>query len=122
MICGQDCLTILDCFSPSGVATSLFSLGMDPSFFSSKQVFEFLLGQVWGLRVPRLLQTIEESLLDHRKPKSGEFDRTAHNWAVTAGKNSLVTYFQQTYILDTSRFQPGFDYWGRQTPQKLTKK
>jgi hypothetical protein len=108
-----------DAFSPSTIATSLASLGMDPSSFAMKQIFEFLLGQVWGYRVPRELQTIEKRLIIDHKSKMDEFDRTAHSLTVAAGKNNLLLYFQQSYALDISRLQPAFDPWGRKTPQEF---
>jgi len=37
-----------DAFSPSTIAPSLASLGMNPSSFAMNQIFEFLLGQVWA--------------------------------------------------------------------------
>ena len=108
-----------DAFSPSTIATSLASLGMDPSSFAMKQIFEFLLGQVWGYRVPRQLQTIEKLLIVDHKSIMDEFDRTAHSLTVTTGKKKLLIYFQQSYALDISRLQPAFDTWGRKAPQEF---
>ena len=115
----EDLLRDRDAFSPSDIATSLASLGMDPSSFAMKQIFEFLLGQVWGYRVPRQLQTIEQQLILDQKSKIDEFDHTAHSLAVTTGKNKLLIYFQQSYALDIGQLQPASDPWGRQTPQEL---
>ncbi|CZS92465.1 uncharacterized protein RAG0_03034 [Rhynchosporium agropyri] len=44
----EEMLRHLDDFSPLSIATNLAALGMDPSSFATKQVFEFLLGQVLG--------------------------------------------------------------------------
>jgi hypothetical protein len=84
-----------------------------------KQIFEFLLGQVWGYRVPRQLQTIEQQLILDQKSKIDEFDHTAHSLAITTGNNKLLIYFQQSYELDIGQLQPAFDPWGRPTPQEL---
>jgi hypothetical protein len=115
----QDLLCDRDAFSPSDVATSLAPLGMDPSTLAMKQIFEFLLGQVWGYRVPRQLQTIEQQLIIDQKSKTDEFDHTAHSLAVTTGKTKLLIYFQQRYALDVGQLQAASDPWGRKTPQEL---
>jgi len=115
----QDLLCDRDTFSPSDIATSLASLGMDPSSFAMKQIFEFLLGQVWGHHVPTQLRTIEQQLIIDQKSKMDEFDHTAHSLAVTTGKNKRLIYFQQSYALDIGQLQPASDPWGRKTPQEL---
>jgi hypothetical protein len=105
----QDLLCDRDAFSPSDVATSLASLGMDPSAFAIKQIFEFLLGQVWGYHVPRQLQTIEQQLIIDQKSKINKFDHIAHSLAITTRKTKLLIYFQQRYALDVGQLQPASD-------------
>ncbi|PVH67582.1 hypothetical protein DL98DRAFT_283447 [Cadophora sp. DSE1049] len=106
-------------FSPSTIATSLASLGMDPSSFAMKQIFEFLLGQVLGFRVPRQLQAIEKLLIAGHKSKMDKFDRAAHSLTITAGKKRLLLYFQQKYTSDISLLQSASDPWGRKATQEL---
>jgi hypothetical protein len=106
----DDLLFDRDGFSPSDIATSLASLGLDPSSFAMKQIFEFLLGQVWGYHVPRQLQTIEQQLMVDQKSKIDEFDHTTHSLAVSTGRNKLLIYFQRSYALHvkstSTRFRP----------------
>lgn len=79
-----------DTFSPSTIATSLASLGMDLLSFVIKQIFEFLLGQVLGFRVPRQLQAIEKLLIADHKSKMDEFDCAAYSLTITASKKRLL--------------------------------
>ncbi|CZT11997.1 uncharacterized protein RAG0_15995 [Rhynchosporium agropyri] len=111
----EELLRHLDDFSPSSIATSLAALGMDPSSFAMKQIFEFLLGQVLGFRVHRQLQTIEHQLIADHMSKIVEFDQAAHSLTIIAGKEKLIMYFKQDYISHVNRLQPAFDPWGRKT-------
>ncbi|CZS94342.1 hypothetical protein WAI453_013072 [Rhynchosporium graminicola] len=105
----EELLHHLDDFSPSSIATSLAALGMDPSSFAMKQIFEFLLGQVLGFRVHRQLQTIEHQLIADHMSKIVEFDQAAHSLTIIAGKEKLIMYFKQDYISHVNRLQPAFD-------------
>ena len=96
-------------FLVTKVLSALHSLGMDPSSFSVKQTFEFLLGQAAGYRVPRLLQTIEETLFPQYRAELKDFDRYAHNLAVAIGKEDLISYYQKEYPFDIKRLQPPYD-------------
>lgn len=105
--------------SVSKVLRALHRLNMNPSSFHTKQVFEFLLGQASGYRVPRHLLEIEGILLVECPSEMEEYERCAHELATILGGKALISLYQEEQNSQESKSYG--EFWAWKTPREWRK-
>lgn len=85
-------------FSSSNVAEALVFLGMEPRQLDIKQVFLFLLGQVSSKEVQKDLKGVGLKLEVEFSGIIREFEREAHGIVVAAGREEMLSYYNDDCI------------------------
>ena len=86
-----------------------------------RQVFEFFLGSVMDIRVPRHLLEVDKILLSKRRSQLDEFDRLAHQLATSLGKKTLIELYHEESNLHAARRKQKLSLWPLRTPREERK-